>query len=247
MITGRCCSTGSRFNRSSTETPSSAGMTTSSKTTSNGCSRRISSASWPFAAQPTPWPSCSRLRVRSIRLSGSSSTTSTRPAGTCISRQQVEELGQRRIAGDLDEPACDGLQDLELHAGVVAEQLPEVPPREHKEAEWRLGGDRRHPPGLLEQRDLAEELAACARRQPLAVLCDLDLAVDDHEELVPELALLTEHLAGRNLEVLAHPRKLSELLARETFEQCGAPERLHLRVLAEQLHALTVSSSTRRV
>src|SRR6266516_317858 len=82
MITGTCCSTGSRFNRSSTETPSSSGMTMSSKTTSNGFSRRISSASWPFAAEPTRWPSCSRLRIRSIRLSGSSSTTRMRPAGT---------------------------------------------------------------------------------------------------------------------------------------------------------------------
>src|SRR6266568_7155092 len=163
-----------------------------------------------------------------------------------MSRQQTE-LGQRRIAGDLDKSACERLQDLELHAGVVADQLPEVPPREHKEAEWRLRGHRRHPPGLLEQRDLAEELAACARCQPLAVLCDLDLAVDDHEELLADLALLTEHLAGRNLEILAHPRKLNELLARETLEQGGVPERLHLCVLAEQLHALTVISSTRRV
>src|SRR5215218_6271217 len=169
-----------------------------------------------------------------------------RATGARVSRQQAE-LGQRWIVGDLDESACDGLQDLELHAGVVAEQLPEVPPREHKEAEWRLRGDRRHPGGLLEQRDLAEELAACARRQPLAVLCDLDLAVDDHEELLADLAFLTEHLAGRDLEILAHPRDLNELLARETLEQGGAPERFHLRVLAEQLHAPTVISSTRRV
>src|SRR6266496_1775471 len=163
-----------------------------------------------------------------------------RGAAALISRQQTE-LGQRRIAGDLDESTCEGLQDLELHAGVVADQLPEVPPREHKEAEWRLRGDRRHPPGLLEQRDLAEELAGCARRQPLAVPCDLGLAVDDHEELLADLALLTEHLAGRNLEILAHPREMNELLARETLEQGGAPERLHLRVLAEQLHAPTIN------
>src|SRR6266536_3254042 len=155
-----------------------------------------------------------------------------RGATALISRQQ-EELGQCRIAGDLDESACDGLQDLEFHAGVVADHLPEVPPREHKEAEWRLRGDRRHPPGLLEQRDLAEELAGCARRHPLAVLCDLDF--------------LTEHLSGRNFEILAHPCELNELLARETLEQGGVPERLHLCVLAEQLHALTVISSTRRV
>src|SRR5512132_1578554 len=57
-------------------------MTMSSNTTSNGSSRRISSASWPPATEPTRWPSCSRLRVRSIRLSGSSSTTRTRPART---------------------------------------------------------------------------------------------------------------------------------------------------------------------
>src|SRR5215217_259348 len=156
-------------------------------------------------------------------------------------------LGQGRIARQLYDPACQGPQDLALHARILVDELPEVLARQHEEAQRRLRGDGRRPPRLLEQRDLPEEVAGRARRQPLAITGDLDLPLDDHEELLPDLALLAEHLAGRDLEILAHPRELDELLTREACEQGGPLERLHFLVLGEKPHARSLFSAARGV
>src|SRR5918993_1937967 len=84
MITGTSWSAGSRLTCSSTETPSRSGMTMSSRTMSHGSSRSSRSASSPFCAQRTWCPSFSKLRVRSIRFTRSSSTTSTLPPDVSV-------------------------------------------------------------------------------------------------------------------------------------------------------------------
>src|SRR5829696_8419725 len=84
MITGTSCNAGSPLTCSSTETPSSSGMTMSSRTTSHGSRWSSSRASAPFSAQRTRCPSRSRLRVRSVRLTRSSSTTRTRPPARSV-------------------------------------------------------------------------------------------------------------------------------------------------------------------
>src|SRR3954454_14360820 len=100
-------------------------MTTSSRTTSYSVARRASSASRPFTAAPTVWPCCSRLRFSSARLTLSSSTTRTWPVAAV--------LGECRVVGDLNEPACQGLEDFVLNARVVPNQVPEGLPRQHEE------------------------------------------------------------------------------------------------------------------
>src|SRR4051794_38510651 len=219
--------------------PSSSGMTMSSSTTSYESFWRASSASTPLTAEPTVWPCCSRLRVSNARLMLSSSTTSTCPR--CAS------LGQCGVVGDLDESACQGLEHFRLDTGVLPDQLPEVLPRQDEEAQRCLCGNRRHPGRLLDQRDLAKELAAGPRGQMLAVLRDLGVAIDDHEELLADVALLAKRLSSRDLEVLADPGELPELLAREALEQRDALECIDLGVLAEQLHGPTLIRGVGRV
>jgi hypothetical protein len=89
---------------------------------------------------------------------------------------------------------------------------------------------------VLEQRDLAHELTAAPRRDASALPRDFHLPVDDHEELLADFALVAEHLARLDLEVLGHPCQVGEVLAGEAVEEGGALQRLHLGVLAEQLH-----------
>jgi hypothetical protein len=79
-----------------------------------------------------------------------------------------------------------------------------------------------------------------ARRHAFALPRDLNLSLNEHEELVPDFTLLAQHLAGRDVEVLAHPRKRYELLARKVLEERGALQCLDLRVLLEQPYAPTL-------
>src|SRR5436309_14599138 len=56
---------------------------------------------------------------------GATEDTAARSFAAARTRRTLpgDPLGQRRIAGDLEKSACQGLQDLALHAGVVADQL----------------------------------------------------------------------------------------------------------------------------
>src|SRR5205807_9814615 len=70
---------------------------------------------------------------------------------------------------------------------------------------------------------------------------ELDLTLDDHEELAPDVALLGEDGPGVDLEVVGQPGDLDELLAREVREQRRPLEALDLRVLREQGHGRNVT------
>ena len=85
-----------------------------------------------------------------------------------------------------------------------------------------------------------DEIAVSTGGDALALAGDVGLPFDYHEELVTGLTLPAERLAGRHLEVFGYPREQDQLLGREAFEQRGALQRLHLRVLVEEPHSPTL-------
>src|SRR4029450_6159483 len=127
-------------------------------------------------------------------------------------------------------------QHLTLDAWVLIQHPAETPARQREQAHRRLGRHGRVTRHLRDHGDLTHEVAAAQRRHPPALAGDLHLPVDDHKELVPELALLAEYLARLDLEVFADPCQLDEFLAGQALEQGRALERLHLGVLGEQPH-----------
>jgi hypothetical protein len=72
----------------------------------------------------------------------------------------------------------------------------ELPAHEYEQAHGRLGRHRRRPGQLGDQSDLPKEVAAAQRREPPTLAGDLHLRVDNDEELLPGLALLTRILPG---------------------------------------------------
>jgi hypothetical protein len=68
--------------------------------------------------------------------------------------------------------------------------------RHHDELHRRPGGHGRVAAILLQQRDLAEEIARPQLVEALPVAGDVRAARLDHEELVTEIALLCQHLSG---------------------------------------------------
>jgi hypothetical protein len=98
----------------------------------------------------------------------------------------------------------------------------------------RLCRDRRSSLGVLEQGDLADEVAVSTGGDALALAGDVGLPFDYHEELLTGLALAAEHLAGQHFEVFGYPREQDQLLAREPSNSGGALQRLHLRVVVEE-------------
>src|ERR687895_2330525 len=145
-------------------------------------------------------------------------------------------LGGRRVLGELGEPPRQRAQDLPLDLGVLLEQVMEVFARQDEDAQRRLGGDGGGAGHLLEEGELADEVAGAAGAEAAALALDLGVAFHDHEELVTELALLGEGGARGDLHVLADARQLGELLLRESLEQRCPPECLDLGVLTEEPH-----------
>src|SRR5918999_1333624 len=145
-------------------------------------------------------------------------------------------LRGRGVPGDLSHPPGEGAHDLALDLGVLLEQVMEVLAREDEDAQRRLGSDGGGAWNLLDKGDLADEVAGAARADAAALALDLGLALDDHEELMTELALLGQGGALGNLQVLADASELGELLFRQPLEQWGPLECLDLGVLTEEPH-----------
>src|SRR5918992_2657190 len=145
-------------------------------------------------------------------------------------------LRGRGVPGDLSHPPGQGAHDLALDLGVLLEQVMEVLARENEDAQRRLGGDGGGPRNLLDKGDLADEVAGAAGADTAALALDLGVALDDHEELVTDLALPGEGGALGDLHVLTHASQLGELLLRQPLEQRGALECLDLGVLTEEPH-----------
>src|SRR4051794_13058918 len=142
--------------------------------------------------------------------------------------------GERRGLLGLHEsqqPAGQRLEDLALDLRVGVEELMELALAEHEDSQGRLGLHRRQALGVLDERDLAEEVDRPGHRQLPAVAAELDLAVDDDEELVADLAFTGEHTAYGDLELVGEACDLDELLAGEVREERRLLERFDLHVL----------------
>src|SRR5262245_33148412 len=162
----------------------------------------------------------------------------TTPASNvgAVASLPLSRLGERRVGRQLDHPPPQRLHDLALDARVVVHQLAEVLPCQHQHVQRGLGRHRRGALRLLEQRNLADEIAASTQGDVLPPGRNLDLTLEDHEELMAGLALPHDVLALCDLEVLGVPRELGQLLLRKVGEQRRLLERVHLCVLAEQSH-----------
>ena len=93
-----------------------------------------------------------------------------------------------------------------------------------------VGRGRRRPRAVVDERDLAEEVARFHRPDDLAVDVDLHGAVDDHEELRARGALPRQDLAGRHVDLLGQLTDLFDVVARQVLEQRDLLEQLELVV-----------------
>ncbi len=147
------------------------------------------------------------------------------------------------VAGELEHTLRERAEHLALHLGHPLDHAPERLAGEDEEPKRRRRGHRRRARDVLDQRDLAEEVAVLERRDVAPVLRHLGLALDDHEELLSGLALAAEHPAGIDLEVLRHLGELLELVPREVREERGTPETRDLRILRRRASAQIYNGS----
>ena len=124
---------------------------------------------------------------------------------------------------------------------VLALEVLQHRPAEDDQPERRLRDHVGVPARALEQAHLAEEVARAELVEVLAARDHPRRALLDHEELMRRLALATEHLAGRHVDLVAAHREEPALLARETRKQLDAPKRgfVHLLLHADCLIAPT--------
>lgn len=127
-------------------------------------------------------------------------------SGGCLAVRSSARGGFSRSA-----PRLDRLDDPRVDRGHRAIDRAETLPRHHEHPHRRLGGDRRHPALLADQRHLAEEVAGTELGEPGVAANDLGRPVDDHEELVTEISLAREALALRNVEFVRLLRDLGQL------------------------------------
>ena len=86
---------------------------------------------------------------------------------------------------------------------------------------------------MVDERDLAEEVAALERVHLLAVLDHVGRPLDEDEELAPGSALARQLLALSEVDLVRDAADLGQLLLRAVREQRRALQELHLRVLVQ--------------
>src|SRR5687768_3324143 len=102
--------------------------------------------------------------------------------GRPVSAAERPGSGGGRVRGEVGHPFGEGAEDLTLDLRVLLEQVMEVLAREDEHAEVGLGGDSGGAGHLLEESDLADEVAAAAGSDGSPLALDLCLALHDHEE-----------------------------------------------------------------
>src|SRR5688572_14872164 len=128
-------------------------------------------------------------------------------------RQRLEhlELDRRRVAQEAPERL------------LVHDQHPHGARRRHGRVAW----PRR------DERHLAEERAVAEAADLPALGADVDLAVDEHEELVALPPLLDQRRARREAQLVRERRDLAQLALGATREERHPAEQFELRVLAQ--------------
>src|SRR5687767_6998885 len=152
MITGGRLS--ASVSRSSTPQPSSTGIITSHSTRSGALSAMRASASRPFLARITSWPSSSRLIWSISRMSGSSSTSSRRATVVPLPdrpRLEPELAAPRHDLADADGTVAVGAQHVDGLEGGARRHGDHHPDPEVEHPEHLVVAD------LAETLDLAED------------------------------------------------------------------------------------------
>ena len=101
------------------------------------------------------------------------------------------------------------------------------------QGEFHQGGQ-----SVRKQGDLTHEVAVAQGRDPPALVGDLHRPIDEHKELLADLALLAEDLARLDLQVFTDPLKLDEFFAERSSKR-GTP--LSACTLVSWLNSLMVS------
>jgi len=119
-----------------------------------------------------------------------------------------------------------GVADL----GELLHERDELAVADDEQVRQTLGADGRGPHVAVEERDLAEEVAAVELRNLPAVLVDRDVAVEDDEEFVPDVALCGEDLVEPDLDLIRELADPLELSAVELREERDAAQMVELLV-----------------
>src|SRR6478736_5880939 len=103
--------------------------------------------------------------------------------------------------GQIAQAAGQLAQDRDGDAWLLAQDGLEVPRREGEAARRSVGNDRCVPWLPIKDRQLPEEVARAEGRDGLAVPDDPDRAVDDDEETRADLALASDDMVRREIDL----------------------------------------------
>src|SRR4051812_4679045 len=126
------------------------------------------------------------------------------------------------------ETASQRLEQSPRHCWVLLNEWSEVPERQTLTDELGLGGHRRRPRPVVDQGDLAEEVAGAHRSPEVTAHGHRRAAALDHEERGSVRALLRHCLAGDEFPLLEQGRDPRPIRLGEVLEQRHATQRLDL-------------------
>src|SRR4051794_40494377 len=110
---------------------------------------------------------------------------------------------------------------------MLLDEWPELPGGETLAAEVGRRDDRRRARSAVDQGDLAEVVAGAKRPDDLAVDADRGVAVLDHEEADPRLALGGDRVALAEAALLHAGDELLQLLRLHSLKERNAADRVH--------------------
>src|SRR5688500_9628475 len=152
--------------------------------------------------------------MRSPATRSCTATSGSRRAGATPPSSSAVDL-RVELADALRERGEELVRELRH----LVEQTGELARPEHEHGAVGLGdrGGRARP--LVEQRQLAEVGARPERRDLASVALDLDLALDEHEALPPDLVLLHEGAPFRDLDLVGGAGDALQILLRARREE----------------------------
>jgi hypothetical protein len=103
---------------------------------------------------------------------------------------------------ELGESFRKGSEDFQLDRWGSREEAVEFAIRKHKESAVTDAGGGRGPWLPENERHFREEVTSPLNFERPSLAFDFDLALDDDEELVSDLALSKQNVAGRNVDLI---------------------------------------------
>src|SRR6186997_1889219 len=128
--------------------------------------------------------------------------------------------------GQIAQAAGQLAQDRDGDAWLLAQDSLEVPRREGEAARRSVGDDRCVPRLPIEDRQFPEEVPRAEGRDGLAVPNDPNRAVGDDEETRPDLALASDDMVRREIDLDRDRRDPFHPVGVDAVEQPGAGQQL---------------------